>query len=139
MSSSSAKGLAGVSSGTDAPVQHHIQRFSLKGFPKTEEAAMRTAIPKAIAKVKACSKLSWYGKRDIPIALNNSRYDYVPDLGLCGWTFPTSWYIEVGEKAFDASHCCDLESTLAHEASHTVFYTEGRARTMECNCFGCSC
>jgi hypothetical protein len=115
-----------------------LQRFSLNGFPPAEKAAMIAAIPVATGKVKACSKLSWYGKRDIPIALNNVRYDYVPDLRLCGWTFPTSWYIEVGKSAFGSS-CCDLASTLAHEAAHTVFYTESRARKMECNCFGCSC
>ena len=116
-----------------------IQRFTLNGFPPTEEAAMKAAVPVAISKVKSCSDLSWYGKRDIPIALNQVRYDYVPDLGLCGWTFPTSWYIEVGKDAFSSSVCCDLPSTLAHEAAHTVFYTESRARKMECNCFGCSC
>jgi hypothetical protein len=117
----------------------HIQRFRLRGFPPAEEAAMKAAVPVAVSKVKSCSKLSWYGKRDIPIALNRVRYDYVPDLGLCGWTFPTSWYIEVGKIAFNSSKCCDLASTLAHEAAHTVFYTESRARKMECNCFGCSC
>jgi hypothetical protein len=118
---------------------NHIQRFSLNGFPPTEEAAMKAAVPVAISKVKSCSELSWYGKRDIPIALNSVRYDYVPDLGLCGWTFPTAWYIEVGKDAFNKGTCCDLPSTLAHEAAHTVFYTESRARKMECHCFNCSC
>jgi len=118
---------------------NYIQCFRLNGFPAAEEAAMKAAIPIAVSKVKSCSKLSWYGKRDIPIALNMVRYDYVPDLGLCGWTFPTSWYIEVGKEAFNKNVCCDLPSTLAHEAAHTVFYTESRARKMECNCFGCSC
>lgn len=123
----------------DSRARHnHIQCFKLNGFPPTEEAAMKAAVPAAISAVKSCSELSWYGKRDIPIALNSVRYDYVPDLGLCGWTFPTSWYIEIGKQAFE-SRCCDLPSTLAHEASHTVFYTESRARKMECNCFGCSC
>ena len=100
---------------------------------------MRAAVPAAVSKVKSCSKLSWYGKSEIPKALNFVRYDYVPELGACGWTFPASWYIEIGKKAFDPSRCCDLPSTLAHEASHTVLYTESRARKMECDCFGCSC
>jgi hypothetical protein len=116
-----------------------IQRYRLNGFPAAEEAKMQAAIPKAISKVKACSKLSWWGKHIIPPALRRMRYDYVPDLGLCGWTFPASWYIEVGPDAFKQNVCCDLESTLAHEAAHTEWYTEGRARAMECNCFGCSC
>ncbi len=116
-----------------------IQCYSLKGFPAAEAAAMNSAIPAAISTVKSCSKLSWLGKLNISTALNNRRYDYVEDLGHCGWTFPTSWYIEVGKKAFDRDRCCDLPSTLAHEAAHTEYYTEGMARKMECNCFGCSC
>ncbi len=116
-----------------------IQCFTLNGFPPTEAAAMTAAVPTAVSTVSSCSKLSWYGKSEIPKALNAVRYDYVPELGLCGWTFPSSWYIEIGKKAFDPSRCCDLPSTLAHEASHTVLYTESRARKMECDCFGCSC
>ena len=116
-----------------------IQRYSLNGFPPAEEAAMRAAIPVAIDTVKKCDKLSWWGKYVIPPAIRMKRYDYKEDLGLCGWTFPASWYIEIGKNAFDKSKCCDLPSTIAHEASHTEFYTEGRARKMECGCFGCSC
>ena len=116
-----------------------IQPYRLKGFPAAEEAKMHAAIPNAISKVKSCSKLSWWGKYIIPPALRRMRYDYVADLGLCGWTFPASWYIEVGPDAFKQNVCCDLESTLAHEAAHTEWYTEGRAGAMECNCFGCSC
>jgi hypothetical protein len=98
---------------------------------------MNAAVPAAIAKVKACSDLSRYGKLEIPAALDFVRYDYVPDLGFCGETFPSSWYIKIGKEAFDTSRCCDLPSTLAHEASHTAFYTEGKSRKMECNCFKC--
>jgi|RhiMetdeSRZDD1v2_1073273.scaffolds.fasta_scaffold31535_4 Domain of unknown function (DUF4157) len=116
-----------------------IQRYKLSGFPTAEEAAMNAAIPVAIDTVKKCDWLSWFGKLAISRAINNKRYDYKEDLGICGWTFPASWYIEIGKKAFDKSKCCDLPSTIAHEASHTEFYTEGRARKMECNCFGCSC
>jgi hypothetical protein len=125
--------------GAGSSERNPIQRFSLNGFPPAKEAAMNAAVPKAISTVKSCSKLSWYGKSEIPKALDFVRYDFVPDLGLCGWTFPVSWYIEVGEKAFDSSRCCDLPSTLAHEAAHTVGYTESSAREMECDCFGCSC
>jgi hypothetical protein len=90
-------------------------------------------------RVKACPKLSWWGKWVIPPAIATKRYDYKEDLGLCGWTFPASWYIEIGKDAFDTSKCCDLPSTIAHEAAHTEWYTEGKAGKMECNCFGCSC
>jgi len=116
-----------------------LQGYKLKGFPAAKAAKMHSAIATAISTVSSCNYLSWWGKRVIKSALGRLRYDYVPDLGLCGWTFPVSWYVEIGKNAFDHGKCCDLAATLAHEASHTEFYTEGRARKMECKCFGCSC
>jgi hypothetical protein len=116
-----------------------IQRYSLKGFPPDKAAAMRAAIRDALATVKSCPNASWWAKWVVPPAIATKRYDYVEDLGMCGWTFPASWYIEVGKDAFDRNKCCDLPSTIAHEASHTEFYTEGRARQLECDCFSCSC
>ena len=116
-----------------------IQRYSLKGFPPAKAGAMRGAISTAVSKVKSCPKASWWDKWVVPPAINTKRYDYVEDLGLCGWTFPASWYIEIGKDAFDPNKCCDLASTIAHEASHTEFFTEGGARDLECDCFGCSC
>lgn len=120
-------------------VSRHIQRYTLNGFPTAEAAAMNAAIPVAISTVKSCNYLTWLGKRHIANAIDSKRYDYKEDLGHCGWTFPASWYIEIGKKAFDHSKCCDLASTIAHEASHTEFRTESAARALECNCFSCSC
>jgi hypothetical protein len=100
---------------------------------------MNAAIPRAISTVRSCSGLSWWGRYVIPPAIARARYDYKEDLGLCGWTFPASWYIEIGKSALEPDACCDLAATIAHEASHTEFYTEARARSMECTCFNCSC
>lgn len=116
-----------------------IQRYSLNGFPPAKAAAMHAGIRDARATVKSCSSASWWAKWVVPPAIATKRYDYVEDLGMCGWTFPASWYIEIGKDAFDTSKCCDLASTIAHEASHTEFYTEGNARELECDCFSCSC
>jgi hypothetical protein len=116
-----------------------VQRYKLRGFPPTEKAAMKAAIPLAIATIKKCKYLSRFGKYFIPRALQKNRYDYKKNLGYCGWTFPSAWYIEVGKDAFNPKICCDLASTLAHEAAHVSWYIESRARKMECKCFGCSC
>jgi Domain of unknown function (DUF4157) len=116
-----------------------IQRFTLKGFPPAEESLMKAAVPAAKSVVSSCAKLSASEQGSIGSKLDSLRYDYVPDLGLCGWTFPASWYIQVGKSAFNVSTCCTLASTLAHEASHTKFFTESGARKLECDCFGCSC
>jgi len=116
-----------------------IQRYSLKGFPPAEEAAMHVAVPVAAAKVLGCSKLSTWDRLFISQSIKDMRYDYEPKLGLCGWTFPSAWYVEIGDIAFNKSKCCDLESTIAHEVSHTHWFTEGGAEKLECKCFGCSC
>jgi len=132
-------GVIGRSTISDASGEERIQRYRLRGFPATEEAAMKAAIPVAVATIASCPKLNVLDQFLISNAIKDVRYDYVPDLGLCGWTFPTSWYIEIGKSAFSKDVCCDLPSTIAHEASHTQFYTEGQARKLECKCFGCSC
>jgi hypothetical protein len=100
---------------------------------------MKAAIPVAADTIDKCPKLNVIDQVLIRNKIKDVRYDYVPELGLCGWTFPASWYIEIGKKAFDKEACCDLPSTIAHEASHTQLYTEGQARKLECKCFGCSC
>jgi len=116
-----------------------VQPYSLRGFPSGKAARMRTALAHAMQTIGSCGRLWWVGRRMIGQALKNLRYDYVPGLGGCGWTFPGSWYVEIGRSAFSVSDCCHLSSTLAHEAAHTQLYTEGRARKLECKCFGCSC
>jgi uncharacterized protein DUF4157 len=125
--------------GNSVPGRVWIQRYSLKGFPPAKAALMDSAISTAKSKVSSCG--SWWARNiaDVPGAIGRMRYDYKPALGMCGWTFPASWYIEIGDDAFKHDVCCDLASTIAHEASHTEWYTEGRARKLECDCFGCSC
>ena len=127
------------SGGDEGGGQNFIQRYVLSGFPAAEAAAMRAAIPVAASKVDSCASVGWLNTYFIKQTINHTKYDYVPDLGLCGWTFPASWYIELGKKAFDPNVCCALASTIAHEASHVNLFTEGGARNMECACFGCSC
>ena len=131
--------LGRSTSGNGVGQKYWIQRYGLKGFPPTEEAAMKAAIPIAADKVLRCSRLSTLDRVFVSQSIKDIRYDYVADLGLCGWTFPSSWYIEIGKSAFDRNVCCDLPSTIAHEVSHTHWFTEGGARKLECKCFGCSC
>ncbi|MGH7468839.1 MAG: DUF4157 domain-containing protein [Longimicrobiales bacterium] len=127
------------STGANQGGQTHIQPYRLKGFPATEEAAMKAAIPIAADKVRSCSKVNALDRFFLSENIKSMRYDFVSDLGLCGWTFPSAWYVEIGQEAFDKNTCCDLASTIAHEVSHTYWFTEGGARKLECRCFGCSC
>lgn len=98
---------------------------------------MDAAIPVAVDTVEACDDIGWLMTESIKSTLRGSIYVYKPGMNLCGWTFPASPYIEVGKPAFDPGHCCKLESTLAHEASHVNFKTESGARELEKDCFGC--
>jgi hypothetical protein len=114
-----------------------VQRYTLKDFPPAEEAKMNAAVPEAEAKVTATLPK----KTGVIGAIKAKTYEYHPEEGfnLCGWTFPSAWYIKIGKSAFDHGTCCDLASTIAHEASHTQWYTEKRAQKLECDVFGCSC
>lgn len=114
-----------------------IQRYILAGFPSRERVMMDAAIPVALDTVENCDDIGWLMTKSIKSTLRGSMYVYKPDMNLCGWTFPASPYIEVGKPAFDPSHCCKLESTLAHEASHVNFKTESGARELEKDCFSC--
>jgi hypothetical protein len=114
-----------------------IQGYWLRDFPKAKKSLMTSAISTARSVVKSCDYPSWLGKRNIRYALATSLYIYIPRLKSCGWTVPSSPYILVGGKAFNENKCCKLASTLAHEAAHIAWYTEGMAEKLECECFGC--
>ena len=118
---------------TDKPVQ----RFALEGFPPTEEALMRTAVADAQNKVVTSKPKSWR----LAEAIDRKTYEYhrEPEFTSCGRTWPSRQRVWIGRDAFDSSQCCDLASTIAHEVSHTLWYTERRARKLECEFFGCSC
>lgn len=130
----------GNATGSDRIGQKHcIQLYRLRGFPPDEAKAMKAAIPVATAKVLRCPSLNLIDRLLLSETIESIRYDYEEDLGACGYTFPLSWYIEIGKSAFDKNMCCDLASTIAHEAAHTQLAFEGVARSLECRCFGCSC
>jgi len=116
-----------------------IKRYTKTGFSATQECKIDLAVSNAIAKIDACD-LSRLSKRLIKSKLRKAKYIYVKDLGLCGKTFPFSNKIKLSDDSFDTATCCDLESTLAHEAAHAgALKFEGGARKLECKCFGCSC
>jgi Domain of unknown function (DUF4157) len=112
-----------------------VSRYALSGFSAADEASMKAAIPKAEAGVKSCKPSATC----VASAITSKDYVYAPKQSECGWTYPLAGTIKLGPSAFVRSSCCDLESTIAHEASHTCFYTEGGARKLECDCFACSC
>jgi len=115
-----------------------IQCYSLSGFSPTQETAMRTAIPIASSTVRS-RKANWRGRR-VANKVDSANYVYDSDENGCAWTLPFPWAnIRIKPHAFDASKCCKLESTIAHEAWHTWFGMESGADKLECACFGCSC
>jgi len=130
--------LSGGQATNSTRAEGRLQRFTLTGFPPTETAAMNTAIPIASSTMRSC-KGPWLND-SIASKLDSANYVYNANLGLCGHSYPVPWSdIEVGSSAFSVATCCKLESTLAHEASHTRGFVEPRARKLECDCFNCSC
>lgn len=114
-----------------------IQRYGLVGFNQSQKAKMDAAIPVALDTVEDCDDVGWIKTKAIKDSLRSVFYVYDAEMDLCGWTYPMAPLIKIGPTAFDPSHCCKLESTLAHEASHVSFSTESGARELEKDCFGC--
>ena len=120
--------------------ENEIQRYSKSGFTTVRNAEIDQAVPIAVRIVKACDFVNFIDTYFIVDKLEHAIYVFNPEQKECGWTYPTSPVIKIGESAFNQANCCDLASTLAHEAAHAgAFYTEGRCRDMECNCFSCGC
>lgn len=115
-----------------------VQRYTLNGFDPAQTAEMKRAIAVAKSKVLSCSGITVADRADILRGLNEADFDYVADLGACGYTTPFTSHIQVGSSAFNKSACCDLESTLAHECGHAyAWMLERTCRNMECKCFSC--
>jgi hypothetical protein len=128
--------LAHVVQQRQGRVSRRVQRYTLQGFPAAEAAQMRAAIPIGAATMRACNG-PWLNN-SIAGKIESATYEYVADLGACAHSYPVPWSnIQVGSSAFAADKCCKLESTLAHEASHTRAFIESRARALERACFGC--
>jgi Domain of unknown function (DUF4157) len=120
--------------------KNKVQRYPKVGFDVARAKQIESAVAKAIIGVLECEELSTIAKYLIIDKLASAIYKFDPDADECAWTFPTSPIIWVGEGAFDKNRCCDLASTLAHEAGHAGrLYFEGGARDMECDCFKCGC
>ncbi|HLY55357.1 MAG TPA: DUF4157 domain-containing protein [Stellaceae bacterium] len=128
--------LAHVVQQGDGAADGRIRRFTLNGFSPTQEAAMKAAIPKGSATMRSCTGTTLNGS--IAGKIDSATYNFDANLGACGYSWPVPWSkIDIGPGAFDMKTCCKLESTLAHEASHTRGFVESSARKLECDCFSC--
>jgi RHS repeat-associated protein len=75
--------------------------------------------------------------------LENTTYNYRGSLSSCAratnvlFNIAAFEFITVGDSAFDGAACCDLSSTLAHEAGHLVGLDQTEAFRLEKDCFNC--
>ena len=118
-------------------------------FPSDKEAVMKAAIEQAKQTVRNCKgKTGCFddGGRDKIIKnLDATTYKYDPGFPACGASNTGSHSILgnvtiVGPDAFNWSSCCDLASTLAHEANHLVGIlgrSEQSSQELESVCFNC--
>ncbi|GLQ40764.1 RHS repeat-associated core domain-containing protein [Dyella nitratireducens] len=117
------------------------------GFSPDQETKMKNAIDEAKEKLRNCDlgncKNKPNSKERIISNLDNAAYVYTPNLGACGLSgrFPFARKIKIGDGAFDWGRCCDLSSTLAHEANHLgspgSSGSEGASQDIESTCFNC--
>jgi len=121
---------------------------ALINFPPDKEGDMKAAIEQAIEKLKECTNLPgcWREaeKEKVIQSLQSAKFVYDPENSNCG---ETKWFlgfkkILISDKAFSWNTCCDLSSTLAHEANHYHDFfakqgSEDTSRELEKKCFNC--
>jgi hypothetical protein len=101
---------------------------------------MIAAIQEAIAKAIACPTCN--NEANLVEKIDNTVYIYKPNLSTCAQAkhnviFSLWDKIEIGPKAFNQAKCCDLSSTVAHEANHLLGGDEQSSRDLEKDCFNC--
>jgi len=118
---------------------------TFKNFPADKLGKARDALEEAKQKLRNCkSEQCDRTKEDIENLIRKmegATYVYDPTLEYCGFTpiFPI-FEVKIGPDAFTKG-CCDLSSTLAHEANHLRNWgpsgSEDASRKLEKVCFNC--
>jgi RHS repeat-associated protein len=122
---------------------------SFTNFSPERQAKMQAAIEEAKEKLRTCDTVKCGRSREeldeIAKKIDNADYVYDPKLGdTCGRAstfpfFPNT--IKIGLAAFFLNDCCDLSSTIAHEANHLrnpwSSGSERASRDLEDKCFNC--
>ncbi len=121
---------------------------TFEGFSPGDEAKMRQALEDAKEKLSKCRFEDCERTRDdlnnITKKMDNANYVFDPSSPYCGSAnrfpiFPNT--ITLGGSAFSFQKCCDLSSTVAHEANHLrnsgSSGSEGASRKLEKDCFNC--
>jgi hypothetical protein len=116
---------------------------SFENFPSGKDQDVRDAIEYAKKRVLKCPTCGPDRDRLLGL-LRRAMYIYDPDpgAGLCGEVTPWGWAsntIKIYPQAFNFGRCCDLASTLVHEANHLKFVGAGEpeSRDVEKKCFSC--
>ncbi len=115
--------------------------YGLKGFSETDQNTMRKAINQAVNTL-LMSCCAGDDSPKIAKAILGATYVYKKNMtDLCGLTGPITpikifHTIRLGPPSF-GPRCCSLASTIAHEGSHLIRYSETQAYGLEGKCFGC--
>ena len=114
----------------DDPLSHDdpLGLSQYLGFPPDKEAAMKKAVEEAKRKVQNCKAHTHCfdddGREQIIRNLDTTAYTYNPRFLGCGVSNTgmnqQGNKTAMGPAAFSFGSCCDLSSTLAHEANHLV-------------------
>ena len=120
---------------------------TFKNFPGDKIAAAKAALEEAKQKLQKCKDDGKCDKRksyleNLIRKMDSATYVYDPSLVDCGFTSYFSLFsVRLGPPAFSFNTCCDLSSTLAHEANHLRNWgssgSEDASRQLEKECFNC--
>ncbi|MBI5748485.1 MAG: hypothetical protein HZA00_05110 [Nitrospinae bacterium] len=66
-----------------------------------------------------------------------TRSVYNPNSYICGRTYNNATFIEITPDGLSGDGCGCLESTILHEVTHTIGYSESEAQGAERKCFNC--
>jgi hypothetical protein len=121
---------------------------TFEGFSANDESKMRQSIEDAKKKLRNCRFEDCQRTRqdldNIIRKMDDAHYVFDPSSSDCGSAnrfplFPNT--ITLGSGAFSFDKCCDLSSTVAHEANHLRNSgdsgSEGASLKLEKDCFNC--
>ena len=118
---------------------------TFKNFPGDKLGRAKDALEEAKRKLKDCKfeqcERTEDDKNNLIRKMDSATYVYDPTMSDCGFTsYFAIFEVRIGPAAFGLQ-CCELSSTMAHEANHLRNWgstgSETASRRLEKACFNC--
>jgi hypothetical protein len=119
---------------------------TFKNFPGDKLGQAKAALEDAKEKLRKCKYEKCDRTKDdidnLIKKMDGATYVFDPTLQDCGFTpYLSIFSVKIGPDAFSFRQCCDLSSTMTHEANHLRNWgssgSEEASRQLEKVCFNC--